>query len=1011
MSFGALFSLRRLLAIVGRDASRVAAVALGLCAIAVVWASILASLSAQRAEALRGTALNAENLARAFEENILRTFSSLDQSLRSLRRAYVRNQPNFDINEWATSTRAMTDMTVQFAVTDKYGVVKTGTLTAPNERVDLRSRAHFRALSHSPNDDFFIGEPVVGQSSHIKVVVVARKLLSPDGSFNGIVLASLDIDYLARFYRSVDIGRLGIVRLVGQDGVVRVRAGGRPEDDLAAIGQRTTTHNLLAHFARASAGIFTAPSQTDGITRIFAYRGTRGFPLIVQVGITESEALERFYEDARSQYVLGGVVTFLAAVVMAMYLLRDTQLKRARDDAEARYAYKARLLERTVANISQGILVVGADNKVQVYNQRLLDLLDLPDDVATPHQPLEQMLHWLWTHGEFEDGGDDFGTWLASFLAVLRNPAATPSYEHTRPNGVMLDVRTALLPDGGVVRSYTDITDSKLEAQLLQAAREGAARATEAKSAFLATMSHEIRSPLGGLLGVLDLLRATPLDVEQSRMASMIHNSGKLLLSVLNDILDFSKIEAGALSVTPEPADLHALLTEAVQPYVQPGHDRGIAVSLSIDGAVPRIAMTDRMRVAQIVGNLLSNAMKFTAAGSITVHAVTICEDPSAPAIRVTVRDTGIGMEAGTVSRLFKPFSQADGSITRKFGGTGLGLCISQQLARLLGGAITVTSRAGEGSAFSLTLPWIACAQQDIVHAAPEEPAAGEEFGAGLRVLLVDDDPTNRWLGQSQLRRLGFAVDVAEDGEAGLAAIRAARYDVLVTDLHMPRLCGVGLTEAVRGDAELAWRTLPIIGLTADTTDEQRARCRLAGMTEFIIKPITVARLEALLVRVLPKFRDESAPPPEPPPPADAPRGLLPIPFDPHIYLEMLPRGDPAGATWLRDYLETAREDVEMLCALRISASSPGGSPQADPALVEISSVAHRLAGASFSVGATLLGQAARAVEHAAHRDPPPALPPLLEALQSQFADATTAIESFLFDDQPSHVHADLPAA
>jgi signal transduction histidine kinase/DNA-binding NarL/FixJ family response regulator len=1011
MSIGSPFALRPLTAIRGRDASRIAAVAAGLCAIAVIWAGIFASLAAERAEALHGAALNAENLARAFEENIVRTFSSLDQSLRTLRRAYAKNQPHFDIDDWATGTRAMTEMTTQFAVTDRDGIVVAGTLTGPHDHVDLSSRPHFQAQRNSPGDDLFIGQPVVGQSSRKLVVVVSRKLLAPNGTFGGIVLASLDIDYLARFYRSVDLGKDGIVRLVGQDGVVRVRGGGHPAEDRAAVGQKTTTQHLLAHFAHSAAGEFTAPSQTDGIRRIFAYRGTRGFPLIVQVGIGETEALARYTEDARDQYVLGGVATILAGAVMTMVLARDAQLKRARDEAEARYAYKAILLERTVANISQGILVVGADNRVQLCNRRLTELLELPDGIASRREPVERLLHWLWTHDEFEDAGSDFESWLPGFLTSLRSSSATRSYEHTRPNGVILDIRTALLPDGVVVTSYTDITDNKLDAQLLHAAREGAARATEAKSAFLAMMSHEIRSPLSGLLGVLDLLRATPLDAEQSRMASMIHHSGRMLLAVLNDVLDFSKIEAGALSVTPEPADLHALLTQAVQPHVQTGRDKGIIVSLSIGRAVPRIVMTDGLRLAQIVGNLLSNAMKFTAAGSIKVHAETVCEDPAAPALRVTVQDTGIGMEAGTVSRLFKPFSQADGSITRKFGGTGLGLCISQQLARLLGGAITVTSRPGVGSAFSLTLPCIAGAAQDVLQAAPAELAAGRQVGAGFRVLLVDDDPTNRWLGQSQLRRLGFAVDVAEDGEAGLSAIRATGYDLLVTDLHMPRLCGVGLTQAVRGDAHLASRNVPIIGLTADTTDEQRARCQLAGMTELTIKPITAARLEALIARVLPQPAGADTSSAAPPTQGGGATGLLAMAFDPQIYLELLPRGDPEGAAWLRDYLETAHQEVDTLGALLTGAANPEIKPDSGRALAEVSRVAHRLAGASFSVGAMLLGQAARALEHTCERDPTPALLPLLEQIRLQHDAAAREIDDFLFEGCPSETHAALSAA
>ncbi len=1002
MIFGAPFSLRPLRFMKRRDASRLAAVALGVCVIAVVWADILASVAAQRAEALRGAALNVENLAQAFEENIVRTFSSLDQSLRSLRRAYAEKSSGFDINGWATTTTALTEMDVHFAVTDKDGIVTAGTLTAPGERLDLSTRPHFLAERKTPDDDLYISKPTIGQSSQEKVIIVARKLLSDDRGFNGIVFGSLNLEYLTSFYRSVNLGQHGIVRLVGLDGIVRVRAGANPADDDAAFGQTGTTQNLLAHFAQAASGTFIGPSQTDGVRRIFAYRATRRFPFIVQTGIDESEALARFYEEARHQYILGGLVTLLVAAVMAMYLVSDAQLRRARDDAEAQYAYKKKLLERTVANISQGIIVVGSDNEVQLCNGRAIELLNLPADVATRHAPVAGLLHWLWSHDEFENSGSDFDSWLAAHVASLRAPAAIRGYEHIRPNGVILDVRTAVLPDGCVVRSYTDITDRKLEEKLLQAAQEGAARATEAKAAFLATMSHEIRSPLSGLLGVLDLLRATPLDGEQRGMADMIHNSGRMLLAVLNDILDFSKIESGALSVTPEPVDIHALLAEVVQPHVVPGREKGVAVSLTIDPAVPQVVMTDKLRVAQIVGNLVSNAMKFTASGRITIAMTTVAEAASAARLRVSVQDSGIGMEAGTISRLFKPFAQADGTITRRFGGTGLGLCISQQLAGLLGGTITATSRRGEGSVFSLDLPCVAGAVDDLVQAPQVDVSPRPTIGAGLRALLVDDDPTNRWLGERKLRLFGFTVDVAEDGLAGLEAIRAAPYDLLVTDLHMPRMSGIDLTQAVRDDADLAWRNLPIIGLTADTTDEQRVLCQSAGMTELTIKPVTAARLNGLIEKVLSTGGGNDEPGGALPVVATAAPGLLAVPFDPQIFLEIFPPGDPDGAAWLGDYLKTAEHDVDTLRAM---------VTDADATLAEVARVAHRLAGASFSAGAMLLGEAARALERQAKSDDPPPLLPFLEDLLGQYAATISAIDNFLSDSQPIDVHAGLPVA
>jgi light-regulated signal transduction histidine kinase (bacteriophytochrome)/CheY-like chemotaxis protein/HPt (histidine-containing phosphotransfer) domain-containing protein len=517
--------------------------------------------------------------------------------------------------------------------------------------------------------------------------------------------------------------------------------------------------------------------------------------------------------------------------------------------------------------------------------------------------------------------------------------------------------------------------------EAMRIARATAERAMRAKSQFLATMSHEIRSPMSGLLGVLELLRGTELSEEQRRMAGMIHDSGSMLLAVLNDILDFSKIEAGAVSIAPAPVALRSFIAALVEPIAAAAAAGGLTLQAIIDPDIPDAILTDPLRLRQILGNLLSNAVKFTKSGSITLRAdngthVDFATESPASTLRFRVRDSGIGMSQEVIDRLFTPFMQADGSTTRNYGGTGLGLCISHELVRLLGGELLVTSEMGAGSEFSFRIPLV-LSHREIADSRTPDASVAAILPNGKRILIVDDDATLRWLAQRQLRKLGCAVDTAENGEAGLQRLRHGGYDLLLTDCHMPLLDGVGLTQAVRTGPDAALQALPIIGLTADVTEEQRARCIAAGMTELAIKPLTIERLSEILRRHLS---------PESPPPAPSAPALRSIPFDDQIFLSTFPRGDPVGAAWLTEWVEQAHSDVREL----------GGLVAGEACRPALRTLAHRLAGASFSTGAMRLGEAARALERAGPEAEQAELETLHAAVDAELAASAAAIAAFL---------------
>ena len=383
----------------------------------------------------------------------------------------------------------------------------------------------------------------------------------------------------------------------------------------------------------------------------------------------------------------------------------------------------------------------------------------------------------------------------------------------------------------------------------LEAATQQATAASRAKSEFLANMSHEIRTPLNGIIASSDLLeRRDDLPAPAREHVRLIGESGELLLKQLSDILDFSKIEAGQLAVDRHAFDLPATVRDTVALIAAKATAGGVALECHLDPRLAPRVEGDSFRLRQVLLNLVSNAIKFTATGGrVEVGAAPA---PGSGLVRFAVRDTGIGIAPELVPRLFERFTQADSSTTRRYGGSGLGLAISAQLVEIMGGRIEVESAPGRGSLFHFTLPLAVAPEAAGIVRAPAAPIAP----LGRHVLVVEDNAVNRRLVAAQLKQLGCTHTMAEDGEQALAALdREPLPDAILMDCHMPVLDGWATTRRIRAwvadAAPLRQRAaaLRIIALTAAALPEERARCREAGMDDFLSKPLKLAELRRTL--------------------------------------------------------------------------------------------------------------------------------------------------------------------
>jgi two-component system, NarL family, sensor histidine kinase EvgS len=527
----------------------------------------------------------------------------------------------------------------------------------------------------------------------------------------------------------------------------------------------------------------------------------------------------------------------------------------------------------------------------------------------------------------------------------------------------------------GLLTVATDLTGIKQLEGELRESEQRAREASRAKSAFLAAMSHEIRTPIIGVTGMVEVLGHTRLDEDQRRALNIIQHSAHALLQIIGDILDFSKIEAGKLELAPVPVNLRRLVATTAYNFLGSASSKGLNLTFEVDPALASAHLADPVRIRQVLGNFLSNAVKFTERGAVAVHCRRLAGDSERERVEFSVVDSGIGVSEEAQQRLFQPFTQAESSITRRFGGTGLGLTICRRLAELMGGEVGMRSAPGAGTTmrFTVELPLADAAlvesgdELEVLEApsfVPRRlPSPQEAERERSLILLVDDHPTNRLVIGRQLGLAGFACEAAEDGEQGLERWRSGRYALVLSDIHMPRLDGYQMTDAIRAVERREGRPrTPIVALTAAALKGDAERALAAGMDDYLIKPVTIPVLVDRLLRWLPHLRP-AADTPAAAPGAGAPAGGTPPlpqleqppPIDAAVLAEVAGNDPRAERELLADYLDATRRDVETLRRALDAGDGPA-----------LSREAHKIKGAALLIGTHELAHAAQALEAAA---------------------------------------------
>jgi PAS domain S-box-containing protein len=593
---------------------------------------------------------------------------------------------------------------------------------------------------------------------------------------------------------------------------------------------------------------------------------------------------------------------------------------------------------------------------------------------------------------------DDIGPTLRAIAAATASGEAAGHFEnryrHKDGSWRILSWRTVPQPGGLLYATARDVTEQTYIRDELLKARDDADAANRAKSTFLATMSHEIRTPLNGVLGMLELLSLTELDAEQRQTVATVRRSGESLKRIIDDILEFSKIEAGRLDIQAEPASIADVVAGVRNIYASVASSKGLLLEHSVDARISPALVVDALRLQQILNNFVSNALKFTSAGKVSIAAQFFDREHGIERVRFAVTDTGIGIAADRQQALFQPFTQADTDTTRRFGGTGLGLAISRRLADLMGGHIEMESEAGKGTRLTLLLPMRigdpadlpaalrvpGTAALPVVRRARPRPTREQARADGTLILVVDDHITNRELLARQLGVLGYRADTAEDGAQALRLWQNGDYGLLLADCNMPVVDGYEMSRRIREiEGREGRKRTPIIACTANALRGEAENCLNAGMDGYLAKPAQLVELQRKISTWLPlpdQATGEFPVLPAPPPSADHR-----VTLD-RTALTVISGGDAAmEREILRDFRRINEADA---VALKQAVE------QGD--LSTIRRASHRIKGASRMVGAGGLAAVCDRLERASTTGDWPAIRADLDAFRGAMEQLHQAI-------------------
>jgi signal transduction histidine kinase/ActR/RegA family two-component response regulator len=695
-----------------------------------------------------------------------------------------------------------------------------GMAPPPELLAHVLSPAALGAMAISaPTRNFMTGE---------HALYFARSVTFTDGR-RAVLVAEAQVSALQRELTPA-LGMADVTTILARE-TGQVLAVVPPDDRLLG-----TSLTRVAGAVRADGEVLRTHADVDGADALGVTRMTLYGNVMVSSSTPMTAVLAGWERDLRAIVAAAVGLCLLMLVIATLMHRHAVALTRAVGAADG----ARMLLDQALASLADGFLLCDAGDRVLAWNTRYLELFPWQREVIRVGLPFSALADTAACHVLPAAGADERRLWAAR--RIDRHQRAEGTIQQDLGGGVIIETSERRTADGGIVSISRDVTAAERE---LTRAKEAAEASSRAKSRFLAAMSHEIRTPLNGILGMNGLMLNTPLTAEQRRQAELIRSSGQSLLAIINDILDLSKIEAGRMTLEVIDFDPRAAIEEVTALMATRARSKGLVLELRVGDGLPAAVRGDPSRLRQLVFNLVGNAVKFTERGRVDVEATSRALADGRTEVTLAVRDTGIGIAPEALPTIFDPFQQADSSTARRYGGSGLGLTLSREIAALMCGRIEVDSQVGKGSCFRVIVPF----EHAALPASAQPPAPAEEAPAGgLRILVAEDNAVNQILMQSILKQLGHDCDVVGNGAEAVAQVQLADYDLVLMDAQMPEMDGLAATQAIRAlGGPVA--DIPIVAVTANAMAEDRQSYLAGGMNAYVSKPINVRELSQVLAQ------------------------------------------------------------------------------------------------------------------------------------------------------------------